>query len=151
MERGPDVHGERGEGVVRHLGLAWEYMCGLDIAGSCLLADFPREERDALAALDGEELRFWDSGAAEQVYSFVVCDDDGAGADGDAVCAGEVVEVRVRDEDVVCVCDVADGEELWECGGAVQPGVEEDGEAGGAETEGGSPWGCGFSFGGFEG
>ena len=49
------------------------------------------EERDALAALDREQLGVGDARGAEVVDRLIVGNDDGARSDGDAVGAGEAL------------------------------------------------------------
>jgi hypothetical protein len=139
MERRLGVHGERCERVVRRLWLAQESCGSGDFIARSLVSYSPCEEWDAFAAGHGQKLVLGNAREAKEVDGFVVCDDDGAGLDSGAVGAGEVVEVRVRDEDVVYGGHVADGQVLGQYGRAVEPGVEEDCAAG-TEAEGCSSW-----------
>jgi hypothetical protein len=94
-----------------------------DFAALCLLSHGTREEWNTFAARHGQKLFLRNTGAAHEVDGFTVRDDDGTRPDGDAVCAGKVVEMGMGNEDIIRLGHIVDGQILWQCRGSVKPGV----------------------------
>jgi len=107
------------------------------------------EERDSLASRDGYKLALRDACCAKDVDRLAVADDDSAGLDGDFVGAWEtaddsqcpvvveiekansLIEMRVRNENVIRFGDILDVKIFGQDARAFQPCVQEDGEAAG--------------------
>ena len=93
-------------------------------------------EADALAAGDADHPLERHAGGLHHAHRLVAADERGAGVGHDPLGAVEVVEVGVADDDPVALVDVVGGQPgARRALGAVDVGVEEDGQPAGAQPE----------------
>lgn len=142
---------DRSDGELRvgYMRRAWRSKGTVDFTTCSRQSCLAREERDSLASRDGYKLALRDACCAEDVDRLAVADDDSASLNGDFVGAWETVdgdqcpvvveienansliEMRVRDENVICFDDILDVKVFGQDARAFQPRVQEDGEAAG--------------------
>lgn len=97
VQSGPDVDIDDGGRRIRggrKLGARGRRLFGL-VLGDGFVSLQLCEERDSLAAGDGEELSLRDTGLAHHADGFAVADDGGACSLGQAVGTGEAIYVQV--------------------------------------------------------
>ena len=126
---------KRSERMIRHFRLGWKSFGCWNLAALCLIPHSTREERYTFSARYRHKLLIRDASGTKEIDSFAICNNDGSSFNRDAIGSWKVVEVGVRDEDVIRFVHVVNSQISRQYGGPVEPRIQKDSNPAGSKAK----------------